>query len=254
MRQNVKRWVVGLAVGLFVVGSALSLYLLLHRTDQELEMRVFEVDISLDQYPMPFSDPQEARCPPALADGESGTVHLRTTNQSSDTHTLSVDYGTCHVNAGPGETVRADCPVDAGTAAGDYLIVHILPVDNTTSIYSPRKPVCSIPVVNVGSLTGQQALIVTFLPGLLAMLAGAALWIAAGQIANRNLRVLTITGALLLIVMLIAMLAVTLLTNVILRGNLLIALTVGAVLLAAIVVVQLVAFGIISTGGRRSED
>jgi hypothetical protein len=249
MRQN---WMIGLAVVLFVIGGALSLYRLLHRTDQELEMRVFEVDISLEQYPMPFSDPQEVRCPPALAEGESGTVHLRTTNRSSAAHALSVDYGICHVNTQPGETVRADCSVQTNTTADDYVIMHLYPVDDTTSIYRPRKAVCSIPIVNVGSLTGQQALIVTFLPGLLAMLAGAVLWIAAGQVANRNLRVLTVTGGLFVIVMLIAALAVTLLTNVALRGDTLIALTVLAVFLAAVLVVQLVAFGIIY-GGQRSE-
>jgi hypothetical protein len=249
MRQN---WMIGPAVVLFVIGGGLSLYLLLHRTDQELEMRVFEVSISLEQYPMPFSNPQAARCPPALADGESGTVHLRTTNRSSAPHTLSVDYGTCHINTQPSETVRADCTVRATTTADDYVIVHILPADNTLSLYTPRRAVCAIPIVNVGSLPGQQALIVTFLPGLLAMLAGAALWIAAGQAANRDLRVLTVTGALLVAVMLSAMSEVSLFTNVILRGDILIGLTVGAVLLAAILVVQLVAFGIIY-GGRRPD-
>jgi hypothetical protein len=250
MRQN---WMIGLAVVLFVIGGALSVYRLLHRTDQELEMRVFEVNISLDQYPMPFSNPQAARCPPALAQGESGTVHFRTTNRNSAAHALSLDYGTCHVNTQPGETVRADCTVQTNATADDYMIVHLYPVDDTTSIYRPRKPVCAIPIVNVGSLTGQQALIVTFLPGLLAMLAGALLWIGAGQVANRNPRVLTITGALFVTVLLIATLVVTLLTNVALRGNMLIALTALAVLLAAVLVVQLVAFGIIY-GGRRSED
>jgi hypothetical protein len=250
MRQN---WIIGLAVVAFVIGGALSLYRLLLRTDQELEMRVFEVDISLDQYPMPFSNPQEVRCPPALAKGESGTVHLRVTNRGSDPHTLALDYGTCHVNTQPGETVRTDCSVQIDTAADDYVIVHLYPYEDTTSVYRPRKAVCVIPVVNVGSLTGQRALMVTFLPGLLLMLAGALLWIAAGQVAQRNLRVLTVTGALYVIVTLIAMLVVTLLTNVSLRGTTLIALTVVTVLLAAVVVVQLVAFGVIYSG-RRSED
>jgi hypothetical protein len=245
MRQT---WITVSAVVVFVIGGALSLYRLLHRTDQELEMRVFEVTVTLDQYTMPFSDPQEARCPPALATGESGTVHLRTTNQSTTPYTLSLDYGTCHINAQPGETVQADCMVQTNTTADDYVIVHLLPVEDTSSIYSPRKAVCSIPIVNVGSLTGQQALILTVLPGLLVMLAGAGLWIAAGQIANRELRVLTITGALLLIVILVAMPAVTLLTNVILRGDLLIGLTVGAVLLSAVLVVQLLVFGIMYSG------
>jgi hypothetical protein len=248
MRRN---GIIGLAVVLFVIGGALSLYRLLHRTDQELEMRVFEVDISRDQYPIPFSDLREVRCPPALAKGESGTVHLRVTNRSSDVHTLSLDYGTCHVNTQPGETVRTDCTVQTNTA-DDYVIVHVYPYDDTTSIYRPRKAVCAIPIVTVGSLTGQQALIVTFLPGLLLMLAGALLWIAAGQVANRNLRVLTITGALFVVVILTASLIVTLLTNVSLRGTMLIALTVLAGLLAAVLVVQLVAFGIIY-GGQRSE-
>ena len=85
------------------------------------------------------------------------------------------------------------------------------------------------------------------------MLAGAALWLAAGQAANRNLRVLNITGALLVVVMLIAVISVTLLTAVTLRGYLLIALAVGAILLAAILVVQLVTFGILR-GWRRPEE
>jgi hypothetical protein len=42
--------------------------------------------------------------------------------------------------------------------------------------------------------------------------------------------------------------AVTLLTNVILRGDLLIGLTVGAVLLSAVLVVQLLVFGIMYSG------
>jgi hypothetical protein len=250
MRQN---GMIGLAVVLFVIGGALSLYRLLHRTDQELEMRVFEVDISLEQYPMPFSSPQHVRCPPALAQGESGTVQFRTTNRDSATHALSLDYSTCHVNMQPSETVRTDCSVQTSTAVDDYVIVHLYPVDDSTSIYRPRKAVCSIPIVNVGSLTGQQALFVTFVPGLLLMLASALLWIGAGQAANRGLRVLTVTGALFVIVVLVAALAVTLLTGVSLRGATLIALTALAVLLAAVLVVQLVAFGIIY-GGRRSED
>jgi hypothetical protein len=250
MRQN---GMLGLAVVLFVIGGALSIYRLLRRADQELEMRVFEVDISLEQYPMPFSNPQEVRCPPALAQGESGTVHLRTTNRSSSAHALSVEYGTCHINTRPGETVRADCTVQANAAADDYVIVHLYPVDDTTSIYSPRKAVCSIPIVNVGSLNGQQALIVTFLPGLLLMLAGALLWIGAGQVVNRDLRVLTVTGALVVTVLLIAVLVVTLLTNVALRGNMLIALTALAAFLAAVLVVQLIAFGVIY-GGQRSDN
>jgi hypothetical protein len=252
MRQNIKRWAVGLAVILFVAGSALSIYRLLHRTDQELEMRVFEVNIALDQYPMPFSDPEAVRCPPALSDGETGTVHMRVTNTSSVSHTLSVDYGTCHLNLEPGQTTRTDCTVRAENVPDDYVIVHILPVDsNNYSIYSPRKPLCSIPVVNVGNLSGQTALIVTFLPGLLGMLLGAALWIAAGQVANRTLRTVTITGLLLAITVLLDVLVVSLLTAVSLRGDLLIGLTIGVALLMVVLVVQLVALGIIY--GRRSE-
>jgi hypothetical protein len=245
MRQTL---ITVIAVAVFAIGGALSLFRLFHRTDQELEMRVFEVTITLEQTMPPFSDPQEAHCPPALADGESGTVHLRTTNRSDAPHTLSLDYGTCHINTQPGETVLADCTVHVDKSADDYVIVHLLPIEDTSSLYTPRKAVCTIPIVNVGNLTGQQGLIVTFLPGLLMMLAGAALWIVAGRAANRNLRTLTINGALLLIVNLLAALAVTLLTGVTLRGDLLIGLTVITVLLSSAMIVQLAVFGIMYRG------
>jgi hypothetical protein len=253
MRQNIKRGIVGLAVVLFVSGGVLSVVRLLHRTDQELEMMVFEVSIDLDQYPMPFSDPESVRCPPALADGESGTVHLRVTNQSGETHTLTADYGTCHVNIPPGETVSTGCGVRVDNTGDDYVIVHILPAESGYSIYSPREPLCSIPIVNVGNLSGQQALIVIFLPGLLGLILGAVLWIVGGQATDRSLRLMTITGLLLALTLLIDIAAVTLLTHVSLRGYTLIALTAGAVLLLAILVVQLVIAGVVY-GWQRSED
>jgi hypothetical protein len=253
MGQNIKRGIIGLAVVLFVSGSVLSVIRLLHRTDQEFQAMVFEVTISLDQYPMPFSEPENVRCPPALADGESGTVHLRVTNQSSLPHTLTAEYGTCHVNIQPGETVSTGCTVRVDDASDDYVIVHILTADTVYAMYSPRKALCSIPIANMGSLSGQQAYIVTFLPGLLGMLLGAALWIVGGQAANRSLRLLTVTGLLLGLAVLFDVVAVTLLRDVSLRAIILIALTAGAVLFLAILAVQLVVAGIIY-GRRQSED
>src|SRR5512138_2528619 len=107
MRQNTRRWMTLLAVAMFVIGGSVSLYLLLHRTDQELETRVFEVDVQLDAYPMPFSDPEDVHCPAALSDGERGTVRLSVTNTDTALHTLSLDYGDCFVNLDGGESVSA---------------------------------------------------------------------------------------------------------------------------------------------------
>jgi hypothetical protein len=83
MRQDTKRWAAVLAVVLFAAGGALSIYRLLHRTDQELEAMVFDVEIKLAEYPMPFSDPSGVRCPPALSDGEAGDVHISVTNRTA---------------------------------------------------------------------------------------------------------------------------------------------------------------------------
>ncbi len=243
MHPPTRRWMTGLAVVLFVIGSAVSLYWLLHRTDQELETRVFEVDVALDAYPMPFSEPEEVRCPPALSDGERGTVKLSVTNTDTALHTLALDYGECFVNLNGGEGVHTGCTVRATGVSGDFMRVHVQPVDLAYSIYSPRTVVCSIPIVNVGSLNGQAGLIVQFLPGVVLMLLGAGLWVVAGQAAHRSLRLLTIAGGVLVVALLLDMLVVALLTQVNLRAYLLIGLTAVATLLAALLLVEFIMLG-----------
>jgi hypothetical protein len=252
MRQNSKRWAAVLAVVLFAAGSALSIYRLLHRTDQELEAMVFDVEIKLDEYPMPFSDPSGVRCPAALSDGEAGEVHMSVTNEDSTLHTLSALYGDCHVNLDPGETADIDCTVRANNVPDDFMMVEILPIDSAYTFYSPRTPACVIPVVNVGGLSGPAGLIALFLPGVLGMVIGAALWVYGGYAANHDLRGLTFSGLGLLVGVVVAVLVIALLTTVRLRGYLLIVLTAAAVLDVFLLVVQLLVLGIVRWRG--SED
>jgi hypothetical protein len=252
MRQNTPRWIAGLAIVLFVAGSAWMLYRLAPRVDQELDIMAFDVEIALDQYPMPFSNPEGRRCPVALADGEAGTVRLTVTNGSAAPHTLALDYGDCHINLAPGETVDATCTVRADNPPDDVMKVQMFPIDSAYTIYNPRHPVCNIPMVNVGSLDGQPGLIVTFLPGVIGLLLGAALWILGRQAANRDLQVLTITGAVLALAELLAVLFVTFSTNVSLRANALIVLAAASALLFVALLIQLLAVGMM-IGWRRAE-
>jgi hypothetical protein len=129
-------------------------------------------------------------------------------------------------------------------------MVEILPIDRVRSTARARRRF--IPVVNVGSLSGTAGLIALFLPGVLGMVIGAALWVYGGYAGDRDLRGLTFSGLGLLIGVVVAVLVIALLTAVRLRGYLLIALTAAAVLDVFLLVVQLMVLGIVRWRG--SED
>lgn len=194
-----------LGVLLFVLGMLLGTYFFAMVTWGDLEASMFDTNMVPEEKLNAFS------CPVAISPRETGTVRVVVINSAERVvrpliHTYISNGGVLRVTErqvrltlDPGEAVAIEYPIEAQDAVWDRFI-FVRTIQFRAYPVPSRGGACGIMLIDIGQLTGQQAITLIVTLSLALSLSGVALWVRGNQPLQRRPRnAATAMGAMIVV-------------------------------------------------------
>ena len=195
-----------LGILLFTAGILLGTSFFGMVTWGDLEASMFDTNMVPEEKPTSFT------CPVAISPRETGTVRLLVVNSAERVvrpliHTYISNGGVLRVTEreirltlDPGDAVAIEYPVNAQDAVWDQFI-FVRTIQYRAYPLPSRGGACGILLLDIGKLTGQQAIALIVTLSLALSLSGVGLWVRANAPLKRRPRNAATAMAAMIVVM-----------------------------------------------------